>query len=58
LSLFPLRGIRRDDLDPGLRVIGYRKRVTIVFKVTDERVLIVGIYYGGRNYDELLHDSG
>ncbi len=34
---FPERGARRDDLAPGLRVIGFRRRVSIVFAVEPER---------------------
>lgn len=50
---FPERGARRDDLLPGLRIIGYRKSVTIAFRVnTDSRVVsIIGIFYGGQDYE-------
>jgi len=47
----PHRGTRRDDLLPGLRTIGYRRRVTIVFRVRDESVVIVGIFYGGKDVE-------
>ena len=43
LSTFPERGTRRDDLRPGMRTLGYRRRVTIAFTVTDETVAIVAI---------------
>ncbi len=33
LALFPARGTRRDDIRPGLRVIGLARRVTIGFHV-------------------------
>jgi toxin ParE1/3/4 len=48
----PERGTKRDELRPGLRTIGYRRRATILFEVDHERrrVVIAGIYYGGRNY--------
>ena len=36
LRTFPHRGTRRDDILPGLRTLGYRRRVTIAFEVTDE----------------------
>lgn len=32
LALFPRRGTKRDDLRPGIRTIGYRRRATIAFK--------------------------
>jgi toxin ParE1/3/4 len=50
---FPERGTRRDDLRPGLRTIGYRRRATILFRVDTEhrKVRILGIYYGGRDFE-------
>lgn len=38
LSHFPRRGTARDDIRPGLRTIGYRKRVVIAFAVLDDTV--------------------
>jgi toxin ParE1/3/4 len=32
LESFPERGARRDDIRPGLRTIGFERRVTIVFQ--------------------------
>jgi toxin ParE1/3/4 len=49
-SEFPERGTRRDDIEPGVRVVGFRRRVSIVFSVTDTEVWILGIYYGGRGF--------
>jgi toxin ParE1/3/4 len=49
-STFPERGMRRDDIAPGIRVVGFRRRVSITFSVTDREVWILGIYYGGRNF--------
>ncbi|MGA9072136.1 MAG: type II toxin-antitoxin system RelE/ParE family toxin [Terracidiphilus sp.] len=51
LKTFPLRGARRDDIRPGLRVFGFRRRVSIVFEVTGETVTILGIFYGGQNFE-------
>ncbi len=47
-------GVARDDLRPGLRICGFRRRVTIAFVVTEENVEILGIFYGGRDYETLL----
>jgi plasmid stabilization system protein ParE len=33
LATFPKRGTRRDDILPGLRTIGFERRVTIAFRV-------------------------
>ena len=54
LATFPLRGVRRDDVRPGLRITNFRKRVAIAFDVEGERVSILGIFYGGRNYEASL----
>ncbi len=51
LTTFPMRGARRDDIRPGLRVFGFRRRVSIVFEVTGETVTILGIFYAGQNFE-------
>jgi toxin ParE1/3/4 len=51
LSTFPRRGTRRDDLSPGLRVMGFRRRVSIAFVVEKETVTFHGIFYGGQNLE-------
>jgi toxin ParE1/3/4 len=45
------RGQRRDDIRPGLRVVGYEKRVAIAFFVEDERVVLLRLFYGGQNWE-------
>ena len=54
LSIFPARGNRRDDIRPGLRVTGYRKRVAIAFHVDEDRINIIGVFYGGQDYEAAL----
>ncbi|SEE80963.1 type II toxin-antitoxin system RelE/ParE family toxin [Ruania alba] len=54
LASFPFVGVARDDLRPGIRTIGFRRRVVIAFAVTEESVEILGVYYGGRDYETLL----
>lgn len=53
----PLRGTSRGDIQPGLRVLGFERRVTIVFRVMPREVAIVRIFYGGRDYERILRDS-
>jgi plasmid stabilization system protein ParE len=50
LRTFPVRGALRDDIRPGLRVFGFRRRVSIAFEITGQRVTILGIFYGGQNF--------
>lgn len=57
LTDFPHRGSACDDIRPGLRTIGYKKRVIIAFAVLDDRVAILGIFYGGRDYETILAEA-
>jgi toxin ParE1/3/4 len=43
------RGHRRDDIRPGLRVVGFERRVAITFTVDPLEVTILRLYYGGRD---------
>lgn len=45
------RGQRRDDLRPGLRVIGFERRVAITFTVSKHEVVILRLHYGGQKWD-------
>lgn len=51
---FPERGVRRDGMFPGLRVVGFERRVTIAFHVDTETVTFLRILYGGRDIDALI----
>ena len=51
LQTFPERGILREDLRPGLRVMGFERRVLIAFRVNSGSVAILRILYGGRSVD-------
>lgn len=57
LSDFPHRGSARDDIRPGLRTVGYRKHVVVAFAVLDDTVAILGIFYGGRDYETILAEA-
>lgn len=54
LATFPKRGTNRDDLLPGLRTIGFERRITIAFRVLKTQVEIVTIAYAGRNFEDDL----
>nr|WP_250809652.1 hypothetical protein [Neorhizobium tomejilense] len=41
----------RDDIRPGLRLVGYRYKATIAFFVQEEVVFRAGIFHRGRNVD-------
>jgi toxin ParE1/3/4 len=57
LAMFPHRGKARDDIRPGLRTVGFRRRVVVAFAVLDRDVVIVGVFYGGRDYETELGGS-
>jgi plasmid stabilization system protein ParE len=57
LKTFPLRGAPRDDIRPGLRVTTYRRRVVIAFAVGDGQVAIIGVFYGGQDFDAVLQEG-
>lgn len=48
---FPERGMAYNEVSPGLRVVGYRRKASIAFRVKDDVVTILRIYHGGRNID-------
>src|SRR6266404_5665374 len=54
LETLPERGTGRDDIRPGLRIIGFERRATIVFQVTEDEVIIVRVFYGGQDYEAAL----
>lgn len=60
LVTFPLRGIQRDDVMPGLRITNYRRNAIIAFvaDVSTRTVSILGVFYGGQDYEAALQDAG
>jgi toxin ParE1/3/4 len=58
LKAFPEIGRQRDDLRPGVRILGFERRVVIVYLVlpTDD-VEIGRVFYGGRDYEALITDE-
>lgn len=51
LDVFPERGTVRADIRPGLRIVGFERRVSIAFVVEDNSVVIVRILYAGRQME-------
>jgi plasmid stabilization system protein ParE len=54
LAIFPERGAPRHDVRAGLRVTNYRGRVVIAYTVISDTVHILGIFYGGQDYESLI----
>jgi toxin ParE1/3/4 len=57
LQDFPHRGTRRDDVRPGLRITNYKKRAVIAFEVSAEQVSIIGVFYGGQDYETVFQSD-
>jgi plasmid stabilization system protein ParE len=59
LARCPRRGTRRDEIRPGLRVTNYKRRTVIAFAFdeTNEKVIILGIFYAGRDYERALGET-
>lgn len=54
LDLASERGVLREDICPGLRVVGFERRLTVAFSVGVETVTIYRLFYGGQNWEEVL----
>jgi toxin ParE1/3/4 len=60
LALAPHRGKRLDQIRPGIRMVGFERRVSIYFKLEGEKVFILGLFFGGKlphDLDELGDDA-
>ncbi len=54
----PRGGRSRGDIMPGLRIVPFEHSAVIGYVVDDDLVYIVNIFYGGRDYEALMRDSG
>lgn len=48
------RGTLRDDVRPGMRVIGFERRIAVVFVVDGDTVTILRIHYGGADWERTV----
>jgi toxin ParE1/3/4 len=54
LAQFPHRGTPRDDLVPGLRTVPYRRRVTIAYRVLEDRVEVLRLVHAGQDWEGMF----
>jgi toxin ParE1/3/4 len=55
LRNFPEAGRARHDLRPGIRILGFERRVVIAYTVLPSGDVEIGrFFYGGRDYEALL----
>jgi plasmid stabilization system protein ParE len=57
LESLPRRGTLRDDIRPGLRLIGFERRALIAFRIKRRSVAILRILYGGRSVERAFPRS-
>lgn len=50
------RGQDLSHLSPGLRAAGFEKRATIIFKANEEAVVVLRIFYKGRDWRSAVAD--
>ena len=51
------RGTLRSDIREGLRTVGFERRITIAFNVFAQEVIVLGLFYGGQNWQEALSEQ-
>ena len=57
LGDFPLKGRSRNDLQKGLRILGFERKAVITYRVLADEVEVTNIFYGGRNWEAIISDS-
>ncbi|PSJ65652.1 type II toxin-antitoxin system RelE/ParE family toxin [Kumtagia ephedrae] len=51
----PRGGRARDDISPGLRTVPFERSAVITYVIEGDRVSIVNVFYGGRDFEAILH---
>ena len=51
------RGSLRADVRPGLRVIGFERRVNVAFVIEEARVVVLRVFRGGRDWEREVWDG-
>ena len=54
LATFPQRGTAIPGRLTGMRTMGFERRVTILFRLKEERIEILRVLYGGRDLEPEL----
>jgi toxin ParE1/3/4 len=44
----------REDLGPGIRIVPFERSAVIAYRIEQEKVEIVNVFYGGRDYEALM----
>jgi toxin ParE1/3/4 len=51
-EVFAERGRRREDIRPGLRIVGFERRIAVAFVVEPAQVKILRLLYGGQQFKD------
>ncbi len=54
----PRGGRLRDDILQGLRTVPFEHSAVIAYVIESDAVLVVNVFYGGRDYETLIRDGG
>ncbi|MBV9811511.1 MAG: type II toxin-antitoxin system RelE/ParE family toxin [Acetobacteraceae bacterium] len=54
LSDTPMIGMARPDLRPDLRIVTFRRRVVIAYRVLPDHLEILRVFTGGRDYETIM----
>jgi toxin ParE1/3/4 len=57
LGAFPMRGVAREDLRPGLRLTHYKGRAVIAYPVRPDQVEVLGVFYGGQDVNAAFEED-
>jgi toxin ParE1/3/4 len=53
----PYGGVSRQDLGDGIGLYPFEKSAVILYRIAEDAVEIVSIFYGGRDYDAIFIES-
>lgn len=54
LREIPEIGVSRPDLLEGARILTFRRRVVVVYRLSAEKVDVLRIFYGGGDYEAII----
>lgn len=50
------RGVRRDDIRPNLRVVGFKRTITLAFSIDDDTITFLRIFYAAKNWQNIFDE--
>lgn len=53
----PHSGVTREDLGVGIRMVPFERRTVILYRINEDHVDVVNVFYGGRDYDAMMREG-